>query len=145
MVSTDRLSGILSYEPSELVLAAGAGTPIAEVEQALAECGQQLAFEPIDLGPVLGTTQGQGSIGGAFATNLSGSRRVVAGAARDHLIGIACVNGWGEAFKSGGRVKKNVTGYDLAKVVAGSWGTLAVMTEVAMMVQPAPQEVRTLL
>ena len=145
MVSTDRISGILSYEPSELVLAAGSGTPIAEIEQALAERGQLLAFEPIDLGPVLGTTPGHGSIGGVFATNLSGSRRVVAGAARDHLIGVACVNGWGEAFKAGGRVKKNVTGYDLAKVVAGSWGTLAVMTEVAMKVLPAPQEVRTLL
>jgi glycolate oxidase FAD binding subunit len=144
-VSTERLTGILSYEPSELVLAAGAGTPIAEIEAALAERGQLLAFEPIDFGPVLGTTPGHGSIGGVFATNLSGSRRILAGAARDHLIGVGCVNGWGEAFKSGGRVKKNVTGYDLAKVIAGSWGTLAVMTEVAMKVLPAPQEVRTLL
>jgi glycolate oxidase FAD binding subunit len=145
VVSTERLSGILSYEPSELVLAAGAGTPIAEIEAALAERGQHLAFEPIDLGPVLGATTGHGSIGGVFATNISGSRRVAAGSARDHLIGVGCVNGWGEAFKSGGRVKKNVTGYDLAKVIAGSWGTLAVMTEVAMKVLPAPQEVRTLL
>jgi glycolate oxidase FAD binding subunit len=145
VVSTERMSGILSYEPSELVLAAHAGTPIAEVESALSASGQELAFEPVDLGPVLGTSAGQGSIGGAFATNLAGSRRVLKGAARDHLIGVACVSGWGEPFKSGGRVKKNVTGYDLSKVMAGSWGTLAVMTEVATKVMPKAEEVRTLL
>ncbi len=145
VVSTERLTGILSYEPSELVLAAGAGTPLAEIEQALAERGQELAFEPVDLGPVLGMTARQGSIGGVFATNLSGSRRIQKGAARDHLIGIGCVNGWGEPFKSGGRVKKNVTGYDLPKAIAGSWGTLAVMTEVVTKVLPKPEEVRTLL
>ncbi len=145
VVSTERLVGISLYEPTELVLSAAAGTPLAEVEGVLAERGQQLAFEPIDLGPALGSAPGEASVGGVFATNLSGSRRILAGAARDHLLGVACVNGWGEPFKAGGRVMKNVTGYDLCKAVAGSWGTLAVMTEVTMKVLPAPEETRTLL
>jgi glycolate dehydrogenase FAD-binding subunit len=144
-VSTERLVGISLYEPTELVLSAAAGTPLAVVEGVLAERGQQLAFEPIDLGPALGSAPGEASVGGVFATNLSGSRRILAGAARDHLLGVACVNGWGEPFKAGGRVMKNVTGYDLCKAVAGSWGTLAVMTEVTMKVLPAPEETRTLL
>ena len=137
VVSTEHLVGISLYEPSELVLSAAAGTPLDDIRNILAEHGQQLAFEPIDLGPVLGTHPGQSSIGGVFATNLSGSRRIQVGAARDHLLGVACINGWGEPFKSGGRVMKNVTGYDLCKAVAGSWGTLAVMTEVTMKVLPA--------
>jgi glycolate oxidase FAD binding subunit len=145
VVSTERLIEITLYEPTELVLSALAGTPVAEVERMLADHGQQLAFEPIDLGPALGTHAGQGSVGGAFATNLSGSRRVLAGAARDYVLGVRGVNGRGEIFKSGGRVMKNVTGYDLGKALAGSWGTLAVMTEVTMKVMPAPKEVRTLL
>jgi glycolate oxidase FAD binding subunit len=145
VVSTERLVGISLYEPTELVLSAAAGTPVAEVEAVLAERGQQLAFEPIDLGPALGGAPGQASVGGVFATGLSGSRRILAGAARDHLLGVCCVNGWGETFKAGGRVRKNVTGYDLCKAVAGSWGTLAVMTEVTMKVQPTPAETRTLL
>jgi glycolate oxidase FAD binding subunit len=145
VVSTEHLTGISLYEPNELVLSAGAGTPLSEVEAALAEHGQLLAFEPIDLGPVLGTHTGQASIGGVFATNFSGSRRILAGAARDHLLGANCVTGWGETFKSGGRVMKNVTGYDLCKAVAGSWGTLAAMTEVTMKVLPAAEETRTLL
>ncbi|MGA8689745.1 MAG: glycolate oxidase subunit GlcE [Methyloceanibacter sp.] len=144
VVSTERLVGISLYEPTELVLSAAAGTPVAEVETVLAERGQQLAFEPIDLGPALGNAPGQASIGGVFATNLSGSRRILAGAARDHLLGVNCVNGWGETFKSGGRVMKNVTGYDLCKAVAGSWGTLAAMTEVTMKVLPVAEEIRTL-
>jgi glycolate dehydrogenase FAD-binding subunit len=145
VVSTERLVGISLYEPSELVLSAAAGTPLDDIRNILAEHGQQLAFEPIDLGPALGTHTGQSSIGGMFATNLSGSRRIQSGAARDHLLGVVCVNGWGEPFKCGGRVMKNVTGYDLCKAIAGSWGTLAVMTEVTMKVLPIAAETRTLL
>jgi len=145
VVSTENLVGVSLYEPTELVLSAAAGTPLAEIEALLDEQGQQLAFEPVDLGPVLGSPVGQASIGGMVATNLSGSRRILAGATRDHLLGVACVNGWGEPFKSGGRVMKNVTGYDLCKAVAGSWGTLAVMTNVTMKVMPRAPETRTLL
>jgi glycolate oxidase FAD binding subunit len=145
VVSTERLAEVTLYEPTELVLAALAGTPVAEVERVLAERGQQLPFEPVDLGPALGGKAGQGSIGGMLATNLSGSRRILVGAARDHVLGVRGVNGRGETFKSGGRVMKNVTGYDLGKALSGSWGTLAVMTEIALKVLPAPKETRTLL
>ncbi len=126
------LSGIVLYEPEELVLSARAGTPMAEIEAALVAERQQLAFEPGDLGPLLGAEAGQGSIGGTLACNLAGSRRIKAGAARDHFLGVAAVSGRGESFKSGGRVVKNVTGYDLCKLLAGSHGTLALMTDVTV-------------
>lgn len=138
-------AGIRSYEPEELVLTAGPATPLAEIEAALAERGQALAFEPMDLGPVLGQPAGAGSLGGAIACNLSGPRRFKAGAARDHILGVAAVTGEGAVFKSGGRVVKNVTGYDLSKLIAGSQGTLAAMTELTLKVLPAPQKTRTLL
>ncbi|MGE3625858.1 MAG: FAD-binding protein [Hyphomicrobiales bacterium] len=144
-VSTSKLSGITLYEPSELFISVLAGTPLKTVEAELASNNQQLAFEPADLGPLLGGKAQQGTIGAVFATNLSGPRRVHAGAARDHFIGMRAVNGRGEAFKSGGRVMKNVTGYDLCRGLSGSWGTLAVMTEVTMKVLPKPEETRTLL
>src|SRR5687767_9075066 len=111
-VSTRAMRGITLYEPTEMVMAARAGTPLAQVETALAERGQMLAFEPIDYGPMLGGESGQSSIGGVFAANVSGARRVALGAARDHLLGLRAVNGRGEVFKAGGRVMKNVTGYD---------------------------------
>jgi glycolate oxidase FAD binding subunit len=139
------LTGILLYEPDELVMAARPGTPLAEIEATLAAAGQALAFEPPDLGPLLGAPAGRGTIGGAFACNLGGPRRFKAGAARDHLLGFSAVNGRAEAFKSGGRVVKNVTGYDLCKLLAGSWGTLAVLTEVTFKVLPAPELGRTLI
>ncbi|TIM51759.1 MAG: FAD-binding protein, partial [Mesorhizobium sp.] len=101
----------------ELVLSAKSGTPLAEIEKLLAENGQQLAFEPLDYGPLLGGEMGKGTIGGVLAANLCGPRRLKAGAARDHILGIAAVSGRGEAFKSGGRVVKNVTGYDLSKLM----------------------------
>jgi glycolate oxidase FAD binding subunit len=138
------LTGVTLYEPEELVLSAKAGTPLAEIEKLLAEHGQELAFEPMDFGPLLGGTAGRGTIGGALATNLSGPRRIKAGAARDHVLGIHAVSGRGEAFKSGGRVVKNVTGYDLSKVMAGSWGTLAVATGVTFKVLPAAETETTL-
>jgi glycolate oxidase FAD binding subunit len=130
------LSGVTDYEPEELVLSAKAGTPLADIEALLAASKQQLAFEPMDYGPLLATPAGGGTIGGVLAANLSGPRRLKAGAARDHFLGVAAVSGRGETFKSGGRVVKNVTGYDLCKLLAGSWGTLAAMTEVTVKTLP---------
>jgi glycolate dehydrogenase FAD-binding subunit len=145
VLSTENLTGIPLYEPSELVLVAQAGTSIAQIEQALAEHEQEMPFEPIDLGPVLGFGRGQGTIGGLVATNFSGSRRILSGSVRDHVLGVQAVNGSGETIRAGGRVMKNVTGYDLSRALAGSWGTLAVMTEIAIKVLPAQREVRTVL
>lgn len=139
------LSGIVDYAPEELVATLRAGTPIREVEALLAQRNQMLAFEPPDLGPLLGREPGQGTLVGALMGNLAGCRRISAGAARDHLLGFSGVNGRGEAFKSGGKVMKNVTGYDLSKLLAGSWGTLAVLDEVSVKVLPAPDQTRTLL
>ena len=141
----DGLSGISSYEPEELVMTVAAGTPMAEIEARLADNRQQLAFEPADYGALLGGRPGGGTIGGVLACNLSGPRRLKAGAARDHFLGVQAVTGRGELIKAGGRVVKNVTGYDLCKLLAGSFGTLAVMTEVSVKVLPAPEETLTLL
>jgi glycolate oxidase FAD binding subunit len=133
------LSGITLYEPEELVLTARAATPIAEIESLVASRNQQLAFEPMDYASVLGGASDAGTIGGVLAANLSGPRRIKAGAARDHFLGLAAVSGRGETFKSGGRVVKNVTGYDLCKLIAGSWGTLAAMSEVTIKTLPRPE------
>jgi glycolate oxidase FAD binding subunit len=145
VLSTENLVGVPLYEPSELVMVALAGTPLAQLEQLLAENEQEFPFEPLDLGPMLGFGPGQATIGGAVATNFSGSRRILRGSVRDHVLGVQAVNGQGETIRSGGRVMKNVTGYDLARALAGSWGTLAVITEVAIKVLPAQREVRTVL
>jgi glycolate oxidase FAD binding subunit len=139
------LTGVTLYEPEELVLSAKAGTPIAEIAALVASKDQELAFEPMDYAAVLGTAAGRASIGGVLAANLAGPRRIKAGAARDHFLGFSAVSGRGEAFKSGGRVVKNVTGYDLCKLLAGSWGTLAAMTEVTIKVLPKPETEVTVL
>ena len=144
-LSTRALRGITLYEPSEMVMSARTGTALAQIEDALSARRQMLAFEPIELAPLVGVQAGQGTIGGVFATNLSGARRIRVGAARDHLLGVRAVSGGGEVFKSGGRVMKNVTGLDLCRGLAGSWGTLAVMCEVTFKVQPMPEETATLI
>src|SRR5947209_6079671 len=138
------LSGVTLYEPDELILSAKAATPIAEIEALLEQNNQELAFEPVDYGPVFGAAPGGGTIGGVLAANLSGPRRIKAGAARDHFLGFTAVSGRAETFKSGGRVVKNVTGYDLCKLMAGSWGTLAVLVEVTLKVLPRPETEVTL-
>jgi glycolate oxidase FAD binding subunit len=139
------LTGVTLYEPEELVLSAKAGTPLAEIEALVAASNQELAFEPMDYGPLLGTAANAATIGGVLAANLSGPRRIKAGAARDHFLGFSAVSGRGEVFKSGGRVVKNVTGYDLCKVLAGSWGTLAVMTDVTIKTLPKAETEETVL
>lgn len=145
IVSTVNLRGITLYEPSELVMSALSGTPIEVVEQELAKYNQELAFEPSFYANMFPQGEGRATIGGIFATNASGPRRIYAGAARDHLLGLRGVNGVGEIFKSGGRVMKNVTGYDLCRTLSGSWGTLAVLSEVTFKVVPKAEECRTLL
>jgi len=139
------LSGISLYEPDELVLTAGPGTTMREIEGLLSQHRQALAFEPPDLGPLYGADAGLQTLGGVIACNLSGPRRIKAGAARDHVLGIKGVSGRGEAFKSGGRVVKNVTGYDLPKLLTGSFGTLAALTEITVKVLPAPEKTRTVM
>ena len=144
-----RLSGIRDYAPSELVLTAGAGTSLAEIERVLGEAGQMLAFEPPDwrrlLAAEVGQDTGGPTLGGVLACNLSGPRRIKAGAARDHFLGFRAVSGRGEIFKAGGKVIKNVTGYDLPKLMAGSYGTLAALEEVTVKVLPRPETVATVL
>ncbi|MGD9812434.1 MAG: glycolate oxidase subunit GlcE [Sphingobium sp.] len=131
-------SGITDYDPAELVMTAGAGTPLTEILKAVAERNQMLAFEPFDHAPLFGRQPGHATIGGIIAAGVSGSRRVSAGAARDHLLGFRAVSGRGESFVAGARVVKNVTGYDLCKLAVGSWGRLFAMTEVTLKVMPAP-------
>jgi glycolate oxidase FAD binding subunit len=133
------LTGVTLYEPDELVLSAKAGTSLTEIETLVAAKGQRLAFEPMDCGPLSGGPIGRGTIGGTIAANLCGPRRITAGGARDHLLGFVAVSGRGETFKSGGRVVKNVTGYDFCKLMAGSWGTLAALTEVTLKILPRPE------
>ena len=142
-LSTAGLSGITLYEPGALTLVARAGTPLAEIEAALAAEKQRLAFEPMDHRGLLGR-DGVPTIGGVFAANVSGPRRVSVGAARDFLLGVRFVDGRGRVVKNGGRVMKNVTGYDLVKLMAGSCGNLGVLSEVALKVLPVPETEATL-
>jgi glycolate oxidase FAD binding subunit len=131
------IAGISAYEPEELIVTAKAATKVSEITEALKARKQMLAFEPPDFTGLLGTSSG--SIGGALAANLSGPRRIKSGAARDFILGFAGVNGRGETFQAGGKVVKNVTGYDLSKLMCGSWGTLAVLGEVTIKVMPLPE------
>lgn len=139
------MSAIRTYEPEELFITTEAGAAMADVTAALDDAGQQLSFEPPDLGPLLGADADRDTIGGIVATNLAGPRRIKEGAARDHVLGFHAVSGRGEIFKSGGTVVKNVTGFDLSKMMAGSFGTLAVLSDVTLKVLPQPEKTRTLL
>ncbi len=132
------LSGITDYEPGELVLTARAGTPLAEIDGRLAQNRQTLAFEPRELSALFGTTVGQ-TLGGVVAAGIPGPRRCVGGGVRDHVLGVRAVNGRGQLFKAGGKVVKNVTGYDLCKLFTGSFGTLAVLTEITIKILPAAE------
>jgi glycolate oxidase FAD binding subunit len=142
VLDTSGIAGIVDYDPAELVLTLRPATPLAEVEALLAQRGQMLAFEPLDLAPVHGTGT-TATIGGTVAAGLAGSRRLTRGGVRDHLLGFTAVSGRGEIFVAGGKVVKNVTGYDLPKLLARSWGRLALMTELTLKVLPAPREQET--
>ena len=138
------LNAVSAYEPNELIITVQAGAPLADVQSLIDSKNQQFAFEPMDTSALLGVS-GNGTIGGMIGAGLAGPRRIKAGGARDHLLGAHAVSGFGDSFKTGGRVVKNVTGYDLCKLLAGSWGTLAVMTEVTLKVMPKPESERTLM
>jgi glycolate oxidase FAD binding subunit len=137
------LNAVTAYEPNELIITVQAGAPLADVKSLIDSKNQQFAFEPINTSVLLGTPD-VGTIGGMIGAGLAGPRRIKAGGVRDHLLGAHAVSGFGDSFKAGGRVVKNVTGYDLCKLLAGSWGTLAVMTEVTLKVMPRPESERTL-
>lgn len=139
ILDLSRLSGILNYEPDELIFTALAGTPLAEANAALAENNQMLAFSPVDWAALYGAAAGQVTLGGIVSANACGSRKVKSGAVRDHLIGCKFVNGAGEAIRAGGRVVKNVTGFDLPKIMCGAYGTLGALTELTFRVVPTPQ------
>lgn len=144
LLDVSGLNGVTAYEPNELILTVQAGASLHDIDQLIAAKNQQFAFEPMDTSRLLGTAANRGTIGGMIAAGLAGPRRVKAGGVRDHLLGLAAVSGFGESFKAGGRVVKNVTGYDLCKLVAGSWGTLSVMTEVTLKVMPKAEGEATL-
>jgi glycolate oxidase FAD binding subunit len=144
LLELSALNAVTAYEPNELIITVQAGSPLADVQSLIDSKNQQFAFEPMDTSVLLGVS-GTGTIGGMIGAGLAGPRRIKAGGARDHLLGAHAVSGFGDSFKTGGRVVKNVTGYDLCKLLAGSWGTLAVMTEVTLKVMPKPESERTLI
>ena len=145
LLDLSALNAVVAYEPNELIITVQAGAPLADVMSLIDSRNQQFAFEPMHTALLLGTAETEGTIGGMIGAGLAGPRRIKSGGARDHLLGAHAVSGFGDSFKAGGKVVKNVTGYDLCKLLAGSWGTLAVMTEVTLKVTPRPESERTLL
>ncbi len=143
-LNLSKLNGIIEYLPEELYIKVKAATPIKQIEEELRKNKQLLAFEPIDFGFLLNGKSNYGTAGGQVACNISGPRRFKAGSVRDHVLGFRGVNGRGEIIKSGGVVVKNVTGYDLSKLICGSYGTLVALTEITFKVLPAPEESKTL-
>jgi len=143
VLDVSRLSGIVEYEAAELVLTAQPGEPLASISAELAKKRQMLAFEPPDWRALLGS-EGEPTLGGVIACNLAGSRRVRAGSARDYILGFSAVNGFGEIWKAGGKVVKNVTGYDMCKLQAGAYGTLSALTELTVKVMPKPETACTI-
>ncbi len=147
-LDVSRLAGIVDYDPAELILTARAATPMAEIEAELKAKRQMLAFEPPDWRSLIGgggEPTGEPTLGGVLACNLAGPRRVRAGAARDYFLGFSAINGWGDIWKAGGKVVKNVTGYDMCKLQAGAYGTLSVLAEVTLKVMPKPETACTIL
>ncbi len=140
VVDMRAFAGIIDYDPAELVLTVGAGTPLTEIEALVANENQMLAFEPCDAGPWFGAAAGSSTIGGVVAAGLAGSRRLSAGSVRDHLLQVDAISGRGERFVAGARVVKNVTGYDLPKLICGSWGRLAAVTQLTLKVLPRGRE-----
>jgi glycolate oxidase FAD binding subunit len=135
-ISLSKLSGIIDYFPEELYIKVKAGTPLEDVEKALEKNNQELAFEPIDFGFIENGKSNKGTVAGCLSCNYAGSRRFKVGSVRDHVLGFQGINGKGDIIKSGGTVVKNVTGYDLSKLVTGSFGTLSVLTEITLKVLP---------
>ncbi|HEY3790383.1 MAG TPA: FAD-binding protein [Bradyrhizobium sp.] len=144
LLDLSALNAVTAYEPNELIVTVQAGAPLVDVLSLIDSKNQQFAFEPMNTASLLGTPE-IGTVGGMIGVGLAGPRRIKAGGARDHLLGAHAVSGFGDSFRAGGKVVKNVTGYDLCKLLAGSWGTLAVMTEVTLKVMPRPESERTLL
>jgi glycolate oxidase FAD binding subunit len=140
VLDVSALSGIVKYEPAELILTVLPGTPVTEITTLLDSKSQRLGFEPADWGPLLGTSEGNATIGGVVSADVNGAAAVRYGRARDSLLGLRAVNGLGEAYKAGGKVVKNVTGFDLPKLVCGAMGTLGVLTEMTLRVYPKPPQ-----
>lgn len=143
ILAVTKLSGVSRYEPEALTMVAGSGTPLAEIEDVLLQEKQRLAFEPMDHRGLLGTS-GEPTIGGVVAANVSGPRRIQAGACRDYLLGVRFVDGRGQITKNGGRVMKNVTGYDLVRLLAGSYGNIGILSEISFKVLPDSECTATL-